>query len=136
MNKLVTMIAQLKSIGLFTFSHGSYQNQQGGVSLSCGVQLFVLFPPVVVWWHFHVAGGNSNFEEILQYLYFTLQAERKTFIVINECMNEREPIRILAYAYYILAFLSQPNRAYSSLTELGSFRLLLFHLLKINLSTQ
>ena len=78
----------------------------------------------------------GTLREILQYLYFTLQAERKTFIVINECMNERELIQVLAYAYYILAFLSQPNRAYSSLTELGSFRLLLFHLLMINLSTQ
>ena len=78
----------------------------------------------------------GTLREILQYLYFTLQAERKTFIVINECMNERELIQVLAYAYYILAFLSQSNKAYSSLTELGSFRLLLFHLLMINLSTQ
>ena len=66
------MMVQLKFIGLFTFSHGSNRNQRGGVSLSCGVQLFV-----VVWRHFHVAG--QNFKETLQHLYFTLQMERKTF---------------------------------------------------------
>ena len=56
------MMALLKSIGLFTFSHGGNQNKQGGggVSLS-GVQPFV-----VIWQYFNVAG--RNFEEILQHL--------------------------------------------------------------------
>ena len=51
----------LTFIGLFTLSDGSNQNQQGGVSLWCD-----LWPFVVVWQHFHVAG--QNFEEILQHL--------------------------------------------------------------------
>ena len=54
-------MAWLKSIGLFTLSHGGNWNQPGGVSLWCG-----LWPFVVVWRHFHVAG--QNFEEILQHL--------------------------------------------------------------------
>ena len=43
--------------GFITFSHGNNQNQQGGVSLWCGMQYIV-----VVWWHFHVA--VRNFEVI------------------------------------------------------------------------
>ena len=54
-------MALLKFIDLFTLSHGGNQNQQGGVSLWCGLRPFV-----VVWQHFHVAG--QNFEEILQHL--------------------------------------------------------------------
>ena len=54
-------MARLKFIGLFTLSQGGNRNQQGGVSLWCGLRPFV-----VVWWHFHVAG--RNFEEILQHL--------------------------------------------------------------------
>ena len=51
-------MVRLKFIGLF--SHGGNQNQQGGVSLWCGLWAFV-----VGWRHFHVAG--RNFEEILQH---------------------------------------------------------------------
>ena len=54
-------MVRLKFIGLFTLSHGGNQNQQGGVSLSCGLQPFV-----VVWREFQVAG--RNFKEILQHL--------------------------------------------------------------------
>ena len=57
----VTIMAQLKFTGLFTLSHGSNRNWQGGVSLRCD-----LLPLVVVGRHFHVAG--LNFDEILQNL--------------------------------------------------------------------
>ena len=55
-------MARLKFIGLFTLSHGSNRNQQGGrVPLMWAAALFV-----VVWRYFHMAGWN--FEEILQHL--------------------------------------------------------------------
>ena len=54
-------MARLKFIGLFTLSHGSNWNQQGEHVPLCG-----LWPFVVVWRHFHVAGWN--FEQILQHL--------------------------------------------------------------------
>ena len=47
---------RLKFIGLFTLSHGGNWNQQGGH--------VPLMWPVVVWEHFHEAGGNL--EEIFQ----------------------------------------------------------------------
>ena len=50
-------MARLKFIGFFTLSHGGNRNQQGRVSLWCGLRPFV-----VVWRHFHVAG--RNFEKI------------------------------------------------------------------------
>ena len=54
----MTIMAQLKFIGLFTLSHSGNQNQQGGyVPLMWPVAL------VMVWRHFHVVG--QNFEEIL-----------------------------------------------------------------------
>ena len=45
------MMVLLKFIDWFTFSHSSYQNQQGG-----HVPLMWHVAFVVVWWHFHVAG--------------------------------------------------------------------------------
>ena len=65
-NNWMTVMALLKFIGLFTFSHGGNQNQQGGVSLWCGMWHFV-----ASWRHFHVVGWN--FEEILQHLKKALQ---------------------------------------------------------------
>ena len=53
-------MARLKFIDLFTLSHGGNRNQQGGVSLWCGLRPFV-----VVWRYFHVTG--RNFEKILQH---------------------------------------------------------------------
>ena len=46
-------MALLKFIDLFTLSHGGNRNQQGDVSLWCGVWTIV-----VVWRQFHVAGRN------------------------------------------------------------------------------
>ena len=60
-NNRVTIMVLLKFIGLFTIFHSGNWNQQGGVSLRCGMRPFV-----VVWRHDHVAG--QNFEEILQHL--------------------------------------------------------------------
>ena len=60
-NDQVTLMVHLKFISLFTLSHGSNRNQQGGVSLQYGLRPFV-----VAWWHFHVAG--LNLEKILQHL--------------------------------------------------------------------
>ena len=57
----MTILAWLKFIDLFTLSHGGNRNQQGDMSLWCGLRPFV-----VVWRHFHVAA--RNFEEILQHL--------------------------------------------------------------------
>ena len=55
-------MAWLKFIGLFSLSHGGNRNQQGGMSLWCGLKPFV-----VARRHFHVAGWY--FEEILQHFY-------------------------------------------------------------------
>ena len=73
-------MARLKFIGLFALSHGGNRNQQGGVSLWCGLR------------HFHVAW--QNFEEILQHLVHPKWKENK-FIVVNEWMNENTPTKWL-----------------------------------------
>ena len=58
------MMVLLKFIGLFTFSHGGKQNQQGGVALCSGPG----------WLHFHVPGRilkkssntKKNFSRLLK----------------------------------------------------------------------
>ena len=72
----VTIMAQLKFIGLFTLPHGGNRNQQGGMSLWCDLQPFV-----VVWRHFHVAG--RNFEESSN----TLKRKKKAHKRFSSSLN-------------------------------------------------
>ena len=64
---------EIHSLACLHFPMAATGINKGGVSLSCG-----LWPFVVVWRHFHVAG--RNFEEILQHLKIKIENTLKDFL--------------------------------------------------------